>query len=110
MDRRSFQGSVTGVWGTPLRLKLDLTGAGFDAEAQGTADPFAAIDPRAIKANMSLKAHGLNLAPLFDLKPSDKLAQDIGLSSRDVVRRRQADLRRYRRCHGGIAAARPRSR
>ncbi len=77
-----LEGSVTGVWGTPLRVKLDLSGAGFDAEAQGTADPFAAIDPRAIKANLSLKAHGLNLAPLFDLKPSDKLAQGIGLSSR----------------------------
>ena len=26
-----LQGSVTGAWGTPLRLKLNLTGAGFDA-------------------------------------------------------------------------------
>ncbi|MFZ1172906.1 MAG: AsmA-like C-terminal region-containing protein, partial [Bradyrhizobium sp.] len=77
-----LQGSVTGVWGTPLRVKLDLTGVGFDAEAQGTANPFTAIDLKAVKANLSLKAHGLNLAPLFDLKPSDKLAQGIGLSSR----------------------------
>jgi large subunit ribosomal protein L24 len=77
-----LQGSMTGVWGTPLRLKLDLTGAGFDAEAQGTADPFTTTDLKSIKANLSLKAHGLNLAPLFDLKPSDRLAQGIGLSSR----------------------------
>ncbi|MGA7073829.1 AsmA-like C-terminal region-containing protein, partial [Bradyrhizobium sp.] len=77
-----LQGSVTGVWGTPLRVILDLTGVGFDAEAQGTANPFTAIDLKAVKANLSLKAHGLNLAPLFDLKPSDKLAQGIGVSSR----------------------------
>jgi uncharacterized protein involved in outer membrane biogenesis len=78
-----LQGSVTGAWGTPLRLKLNLTGAGFDAEAQGTADPFVQeFSPKAVKANLSLKAHGLNLAPLFDLKPSDGVARDIGLSSR----------------------------
>ncbi|SHN80238.1 AsmA family protein [Bradyrhizobium erythrophlei] len=78
-----LQGSVSGAWGTPLRLKLDLTGAGFEAEAQGTADPFVQeFDPRAIKANFSLKARGLNLSPLFDLKPSDKAMQDVGLSTR----------------------------
>jgi len=78
-----LQGSVSGAWGTPLRLKLDLTGAGFEAEAQGTADPFVQeLDPRAIKANFSLKARGLNLSPLFDLKPSDKAMQDVGLSTR----------------------------
>jgi AsmA family/AsmA-like C-terminal region len=80
-----LQGSMSGVWGTPLRLKLDLTGAGFEAEAQGTADPFKATDLKAVQANLSLKARGLNLAPLFDLKPSDKLAQDIGLTSRLVL-------------------------
>jgi uncharacterized protein involved in outer membrane biogenesis len=78
-----LQGTVTGAWGTPLRVKLDLTGAGFEAEAQGTADPFVQeFNAKAVKASLSLKARGLNLAPLFDLKPSDKLAQDVGLSSR----------------------------
>jgi large subunit ribosomal protein L24 len=78
-----LQGSVTGAWGTPLRVKLDLTGAGFEAEAQGTADPFVQeFSTKAIKASLSLKAHGLNLSPLFDLKPQDRLAQDVGLSSR----------------------------
>jgi hypothetical protein len=77
-----LQGSMSGVWGAPLHLKLDLTGAGFEAEAQGTADPFNAMDPKAVQANLSLKARGLNLAPLFDLKASDKLVQDIGLTSR----------------------------
>jgi len=90
-----FQGSATGTWGAPLRLKLNLSGAGFEAEAQGTADLFGrekTIDPKtsdlktsdlkAVKASVALKARGVNLAPLFDLKPSDKLAQDIGVSSR----------------------------
>jgi large subunit ribosomal protein L24 len=84
-----FEGSATGMWGAPLRLKANLNAAGFDAEAQGTADPFAqeangqkAAGLGAIKANVTLKAHGLNLAPLFDLKPSDKAAQDTSLSSR----------------------------
>lgn len=73
-----FQGSVNGVWGAPLRLKINLTGAGLDAEAQGTAEPWA---PQR-KGNVNLKARSVNLAPLFDLKPSDKLAQNISLSSR----------------------------
>jgi AsmA-like protein len=74
-------GTVTGVWGAPLRLKASLFGAGFEAEAQGTANPFV-LEPRAIQGNLALKARGINLAPLFDLKPSDKLAQDVSLSSR----------------------------
>jgi uncharacterized protein involved in outer membrane biogenesis len=78
-----LQGTVTGAWGTPLRVKFDLTGAGLEAEAQGTADPFVQeFSTKAVKASLSLKVRGLNLAPLFDLKPSDKLAQDVGLSSR----------------------------
>jgi hypothetical protein len=78
-----LQGTVTGAWGTPLRVKLDLAGMGLEAEAQGTADPFVQeFSAKAVKANLSLKARGLNLSPLFDLKPSDKLAQDVGLSSR----------------------------
>ena len=78
-----LQGSVTGAWGAPLQLKLDLTGAGFEAAVQGTADPFVQqFDPKAAKANFSLKARGLNLSPLFDLKASDKALQDVGLSTR----------------------------
>ena len=73
-----FQGSVSGVWGAPLRLKASVTGTGLDAEAQGSVDPFA---PQP-NGSVSVKARSLNLAPLFDLKPSDKLAQDVSLSSR----------------------------
>ncbi|HET7887432.1 MAG TPA: AsmA-like C-terminal region-containing protein [Bradyrhizobium sp.] len=81
-----LQGSVSGAWGAPLHLKLDLSGTGFQAEAQGTADPFVQeFDPKAIKASLSLTARGLNLAPLFDLKASDKTVQDVGLSTRVSV-------------------------
>ncbi|THD48497.1 MAG: AsmA family protein [Bradyrhizobium sp.] len=73
-----FQGSVNGAWGEPLRLKVSLSGAGLDAEAQGTVEPWAAQP----KGSVALKARSVNLAPLFDLKPSDRLAQNISLSSR----------------------------
>ena len=73
-----FQGSVTGVWRAPLQLKAKMTGAGLDAEAQGTAEPWAS-EP---KASINLSVRSVNLAPLLDLKPSDTLAQNINLSSR----------------------------
>ncbi len=77
-----LQASVSGAWGAPLRVKLELAGMGFEADAQGTADPFRSMDLKGVQASLSLKARGLNLSPLFDLKRDDKLAQDIGLSSR----------------------------
>jgi uncharacterized protein involved in outer membrane biogenesis len=73
-----FQGSVTGVWGAPLRLNVRISGTGLDAEAQGTAEPWAPHPG----GSVTLKARSVNLAPLFDLKPSDRLTQNISLSSR----------------------------
>jgi large subunit ribosomal protein L24 len=73
-----FEGSVTGVWGAPLRLKAKLAGTGLDAEAQGTAEPWAQ-EP---KASVNLRVRSASLAPLFDLKPTDTLAQNIDLSAR----------------------------
>jgi uncharacterized protein involved in outer membrane biogenesis len=73
-----FEGSATGVWRALLRLKTKLSGNGLDAEAQGNAEPWAA-EPR---ASINLTARRVNLAPLFGLKPSDALAQNISLSSR----------------------------
>ena len=64
-----FQGSVTGAWHAPLRLNVRISGAGLDAEAQGTAEPWGP-EP---KAGVNLKVRSVNLAPLFDLKPSDTL-------------------------------------
>ena len=76
-----FEGSVSGAWGAPVQLKAKISGADLDAEAQGTAEPWAQ-EP---KANVSLKIGSINLAPLLDLKPSDQLAQHIGLTSRLTV-------------------------
>jgi large subunit ribosomal protein L24 len=73
-----FEASATGMWHAPLRLTAKLSGSGLDADAQGTAEPWAA-EPR---ASVSLRVRAANLAPLFDLKPSDALAQNVSLSSR----------------------------
>jgi AsmA-like C-terminal region/AsmA family len=72
-----FEASATGIWHAPLRLKVRMSGSGLDAEAQGTAELWAP-EP---KANLNLKIRAANLAPLFDLKPSDALAQKVSLSS-----------------------------
>src|SRR6185312_13627252 len=60
------------------QVKAKISGAGLDAEAQGSAEPFAAE----ARANLDLKVTSANLAPLLGLKPGDTLAQGIGLSSR----------------------------
>ncbi len=73
-----FEGSAAGVWHAPLRLKAKISGAGLDAEAQGTADPWA----QDAKASVSLNVHSVSLAPLLDLKPGDMLGQNISFSSR----------------------------
>ena len=73
-----FEGSATGAWGAPLRLKAKISGAGLDADAEGSAEPWA----QEAKASVNLKVRSADLAPLLDLKPSDALAQNIGLSSR----------------------------
>ena len=75
-----FEGSANGAWGAPVRLKAKISGAGLDAEVQGTAEPWAQ-EP---KAGVTLRVGSVNLAPLLDLKPADKLAQ-IGLTSRLTV-------------------------
>jgi uncharacterized protein involved in outer membrane biogenesis len=73
-----FEGSVTGSWRAPLRLKARLSGPDVDAEAQGTAEPWAS-EP---KAAVNLSVRRVNLAPLLDRSPSDPLAKNISLSSR----------------------------
>lgn len=72
-----FEASATGMWRAPLRLKVRMSGAGLDADAQGTAEPWAS-EP---KASVNLTVRAANLAPLFGLKPSDTPAQNISLSS-----------------------------
>ena len=73
-----FEGSATGAWGGPLRLKTKISGTGLAAEAEGSAEPWA----QEAKANLSLKVRSADFGPLLDLKPADTLAQNIGLSSR----------------------------
>jgi AsmA-like C-terminal region/AsmA family len=73
-----FEGSATGAWGAPLRLKAKIWGAGLDADAEGKAEPWA---PEA-KASVNLRVRSVDLGPLLDLRPSDTLAQDIRVFSR----------------------------
>ncbi|MET3840037.1 AsmA family protein [Bradyrhizobium sp. OAE829] len=73
-----FEGSATGAWGGSLRLKAKISGKGLDAVADGTAEPWA----QEAKGSFSLKVRSADFGPLLDLKPTDTLAQNIGLSSR----------------------------
>jgi hypothetical protein len=73
-----FEATLTGAWRAPLRLKARMWGAGLDADAEGSAEPWAPV----AKASINLKVRTMDLGPLLDLKPSDTLAQDIRLSSR----------------------------
>lgn len=73
-----FEGSAAGAWGAPLRLKARISGTGLDADADGSAEPWA----QDAKANLNLRVRSADLGPLLDLKPSDALAQNIGLTAR----------------------------
>jgi hypothetical protein len=73
-----FEASAAGAWGAPLRLKAKISGAGLDAEADGSAEPWA----QDAKASLNLKVRNADLGPLLDLKPTDTLAQNIALTSR----------------------------
>lgn len=73
-----FEASATGAWHSPLRLKARIWGAGLDADAEGSAEPWTSE----AKASINLKVRRASVGPLLDLKPSDALAQDVRLSSR----------------------------
>jgi large subunit ribosomal protein L24 len=73
-----FEGSASGVWHAPLRLKAKIWGAGLDADAEGTAEPWAEV----AKASLNLRVRSADIGPLLDLRPSDALARNIRLSSR----------------------------
>ena len=72
-----FEGTANGAWRAPLRLKARLWGAGLDADAEGTAEPWA----KDTKSSVSLRVRSADISPLLDLKPSDQ-AGNIRLSSR----------------------------
>jgi uncharacterized protein involved in outer membrane biogenesis len=71
-----FEGALSGTWGAPLRLNAKLWGAGMDADAQGTAEPWAS------RASVNLRVRSVNLAPLFGLKPSDSALRNVRLFAR----------------------------
>jgi hypothetical protein len=71
-----FEGTANGVWDTPLRLNAKLWGAGMDADAQGTVEPWAS------QASMNLRVRSVNLAPVFGLKPSDSALRNVRLFAR----------------------------
>ena len=74
-----FEGSVNGRWRAPLQVSARISGAGIDADAQGTVEPWDGLQQA--KGSGSLRVRKVNLAPLFGLKPSDILLQNISLSS-----------------------------
>ncbi|KWV61016.1 hypothetical protein AS156_26820, partial [Bradyrhizobium macuxiense] len=75
-----FEGTVSGAWRAPLRVKARLWGAGLDADAEGTAEPWA----KDTKSSVNLRVRSADVGPLLDLKSSDQ-AGNIRLSSRVTV-------------------------
>ncbi|HLG79634.1 MAG TPA: AsmA family protein [Bradyrhizobium sp.] len=79
-----LEASVSGKWRAPLQVNVKIAGAGIDADAQGTVEPWGhqgTPQGQQIAGSGSLRVRKANLAPLFGLKPSDSLAQNISLSS-----------------------------
>ncbi|MBS0531545.1 MAG: AsmA family protein [Proteobacteria bacterium] len=72
-----FEGSATGVWHAPIRLKARMAGTDLDAEIKGTVEPWSSEQ----KADLNLAVRRINLAPLLDIKSSDARAQNVSLSS-----------------------------
>ena len=97
-----FEGRATGAWGAPVRLKAKISGAGLEAEAEGSAEPWAP-EP---KASISLKVARADFGPLLDLAPTDTLAQNIALSSRVQLAGNRLHLRRSRQQPRRFAPAR----
>ncbi len=87
-----FEGSVSGVWQAPLRLKAKLWGAGLDADAEGTAEPSAEV----AKASVNLRVRSVDIGPLLDLRPSDTSGAKHPPVLAAFAGRQPADLRRSR--------------
>nr|WP_165445750.1 AsmA-like C-terminal region-containing protein [Bradyrhizobium uaiense] len=76
-----FEGTVTGAWHAPLRLKARLWGAGLDADAEGAAEPWIKDGGSESKSSVSLRVRSADISPLLNLKSSDPAA-NIRLSSK----------------------------
>jgi len=73
-----FEGSANGAWRAPLRLKARFWGAGLDADAEGSVEPWATES----KASVNLRVRSADISPLLDRRPSSRPAENIRLSSR----------------------------
>ena len=76
-----FEVTVSGAWQAPLRLKARLWGAGLDADAEGTAEPWTKDGASENKSSVSLRVRSADISPLLNLKSSDPAA-NIRLSSK----------------------------
>lgn len=78
----SFEGSATGIWRAAWRIKAKLSGAEFDGDVAGEAEPWGEQPKGAVMLNLRRG----NLAPLFGLNPSDAaLTQNVSMSSRATL-------------------------
>ncbi|QOZ32620.1 AsmA family protein [Bradyrhizobium sp. CCBAU 53421] len=76
-----FEGTASGAWHAPLRLKARLWGGGLDADAEGTAEPWSKNEASDGKSSVSLRVRSADISPLLNLKSSDPTA-NIRLSSK----------------------------
>nr|WP_249137610.1 AsmA-like C-terminal region-containing protein [Bradyrhizobium tropiciagri] len=84
-----FEGTVSGAWQAPLRLKARLWGSGLDADAEGSAEPWSKDGTKdrtkdgasESKSSVSLRVRSADISPLLNLKSSDPAA-NIRLSSK----------------------------
>jgi large subunit ribosomal protein L24 len=72
------EGSVNGAWRAPLRLKARLWGAGLDADADGSVEPWTTDS----KASVNLRVRSADISPLLDRRPPDAPPENLRLSSR----------------------------
>lgn len=77
-DGAVLEASASGAWQAPLRLKLRLAGTDLDADAEGTAEPWAVP----AKATLNLKAQRLNIAPLLQATGREGKVTGISFATR----------------------------
>ena len=78
--RMQLDASAEGRWNAPLQIKGELAGGGTELKWRGTTEPWTSS--WAPNFAVSLDARGIDLSPLFDLRPASQVAAKIGLSSR----------------------------
>ena len=99
-----FEGTATGAWGAPLRLKAKISGTGLEAEAEGSAEPWAPGGQGQSLPESSQRR--------FRAAARSQAGGYAGAEHRPVfaraAHRQQADLRRSRQQRRRFAPARQR--